>query len=149
MSAPVDFFVPGVPAPQGSKRAVTRGREVVLIEMSKRVKPWRQAVATVASLHPPLPAGSPLHLVVTFRMPRPKAHYGTGRNAAVLKASAPSLVARTPDLDKLLRSTCDGLTESGLIGDDSLIVAVTALKRYADGARTGAHITVGVAVEAP
>ena len=57
MSAPVDFFVPGVPAPQGSKLAVTRGRKVVLIEMSKRVKPWRQAVATVASLHPPLPAG--------------------------------------------------------------------------------------------
>ncbi|WP_312778521.1 hypothetical protein [Corynebacterium variabile] len=39
------FHVPGVPAPQGSKNAYRRGNKVLLVESSKKVKPWRAAVA--------------------------------------------------------------------------------------------------------
>ena len=141
MNPAVHFWVPGVPAPQGSKRAVTRGGKVRLIEMSKRVKPWRQAVSLAASRHVPFPPGVPLSLLVEFRLPRPKAHYGTGRNAAVLKASAPKFVTGTPDADKLLRSSCDGLTDSGVIADDSQLVFVSALKCYADSG-SGAWFTI-------
>lgn len=123
------FFVPGVPAPQGSKTGFIRGGRVVLTESSKKVKPWREAVAKTA-------AGDllegPLHLEVVFVMPRTKA-IGDG--------VAPMMVQR-PDLDKLLRSTCDGLTGSAY-EDDSQVVAITAFKRRADpGEETGARITL-------
>jgi len=41
----VEFTVLGVPAPQGSKRHVGRG---VLVESSKALGPWRDAVAWAA-----------------------------------------------------------------------------------------------------
>lgn len=37
-----------------------------------------------------------------------------------------------PDLDKLERALLDGLTDSGVIWDDALVVSMTASKRYAD-----------------
>ena len=41
----IEFFVEGIPASQGSKRHVGRG---ILIESSKRVKPWRSDVRIAA-----------------------------------------------------------------------------------------------------
>ena len=41
-------FIPGVPAPQGSKTAVLRGRRAVLIEASKATAPWRATVTAWA-----------------------------------------------------------------------------------------------------
>ena len=44
------IFIPvrGVPAPQGSKRHIGNG---ILIENSKKVKPWRQDVRAAAIAH--------------------------------------------------------------------------------------------------
>ena len=44
------FHVAGFPAPQGSKNAYRRGNKVVLVESSKKVKPWRAAVAQAATI---------------------------------------------------------------------------------------------------
>ena len=41
-------FIPGVPAPQGSKTAVMSGRRAVLIEASKATAPWRATVTAHA-----------------------------------------------------------------------------------------------------
>ena len=45
-----EIFIPviGIPAPQGSKRHVGNG---IMIENSKRVKPWRQDVKEAALTH--------------------------------------------------------------------------------------------------
>lgn len=43
----IKFFVAGVPAPQGSK-VLMRGR---MIESSKKLKPWREAVRQAAAEH--------------------------------------------------------------------------------------------------
>ena len=112
------------PAPQGSKRHVGRGR---LLEQSKRVAPWREAVdqaarlAVVASrLEQPL--DGPLSLEVVFTVRKP--------------ASAPKRRVTWPttrdsgDIDKLLRSTFDALTTAGAIADDSRIVEVVARKVF-------------------
>ena len=50
----------------------------------------------------------------------------------------------TPDLDKLLRSTGDALTTSGLIADDARIVAITAEKVETTG-WCGAEVHIGPA----
>ena len=66
----VQFDVVGVPAPQGSKRHVGRG---ILVESSKKVGPWRDAVAWAGreAMAGGDPHDGPLHLLATFRMPMP------------------------------------------------------------------------------
>ena len=147
----LSFHVEGDPAPQGSKRHVGHG---ILIESSKRVKPWRARVEAAARAamqdsatrwkSAPL---APVTLHATFYICRPKSHYGTGRNVGIVKATAPAhpTSRAVGDLDKLLRSTLDALTMAGAIRDDSDVVRVNAQKLWADSARPGASIWLEVA----
>ena len=72
--------------------------------------------------------------------PRPRAHYGTGRNANRLKDSAPLWHDKRPDVDKLARAVLDAITESGTLRDDCQVVALSARKRYGP---PGVAITLG------
>lgn len=117
----------GLPAPQGSKRAfVLKGtNRAVVVESSKSVKPWRQAVEQAVTQAYPF-AGRPdpvlcrgaVFLDVTFTMPRPKS------------AKSGSRPATRPDLDKLLRSTKDALKTAGVYEDDGRVVSLIAAKTY-------------------
>lgn len=128
LSLLLDVIVRGLPAPQGSKRHVGRG---ILVESSKRVKPWRDAVrSTVADAWPHDSFDGPVIVELTFAFPRPAGHYGTGRNAGTLKASAPLRPAGLPDVDKLARSTLDGIVAAGVLRDDARVVDLHARKRY-------------------
>ena len=137
MSGPVEFEVVGSPAAQGSKRHVRNG---VMVEMGKNHKPWRAAVAAAArdiAEHDdvPAPLDGPLQLIVAFRFPMPASRPKAARTAG----SAPKTTA--PDLDKLVRSVGDALTESGLIHDDARICSVHASKLEVVG-WTGAVIRI-------
>lgn len=107
---------------------------------AKTLKPWRATIAAAASdeRHGRTITG-PVRLDAVFVMPRPKHHFGTGRNAGRLKASAPVYCCTRPDLDKLLRALLDGLVDSGLIRDDDQVVEVVARKHYGAPA---AHVEV-------
>lgn len=143
----ISFTVNGDPAPQGSKRYVGNGR---MIEMSKKIKPWRKAVVEAAEAAMLASdewdtATDAVGMEVTFRFRRPANHYGTGRNATTLKDTAPIYVTskNKGDTDKILRSTGDALTDSRVVHDDSLIVAVHAFKVYAASHETpGATISL-------
>lgn len=134
----IRFEVPGVPAPQGNKTAYVRGGRAVLVEgrrgpAREHFQSWRNAVASAALA---ARSGSelivaPVELDVSFYFPRPKSHYGQGRNAAVVKPSAPAVHTSKPDLDKLIRTIGDAIT-GVLLRDDSLICQVTATKLYGD-----------------
>ena len=128
----------GHPAPQGSKRHVGNG---VLIESSAKVKPWRQDVRA-AALEADAHFDGPVALTVGFLLRRPASHFRTGHNAHLLRDSAPAYPGKKPDIDKLLRSTLDGLGESGIWRDDAQVVRVRAEKLYADHEPVGAHITI-------
>ena len=134
----------GLPAGQGSKRHVGNGR---MVESSKRVAPWRSDVmlhSRNAYQGPPL--ACPVSMEITFWLPRPKSHYRTGRFAGELKPNAPVFAPTVPDIDKLCRSTLDGLSmKSGgaILVDDSQVVTITAQKRYVTEAEgCGAYIRV-------
>ena len=129
------------PAPQGSKRHVGGGR---LIEASKRVKPWRNAVALSAQQQMreqkfDLITGA-CSVSVVFRFKRPKSHFTTNGQ---LKANAPEhCIVKRNDIDKCCRSTLDALSET-VFADDCLVVSLNAEKRYCIGAEpAGALITV-------
>lgn len=134
------FRVNAVPAPQGSKKHVGRGR---LIEVSKKVGPWRDAVKAAAKAQMTAESsqtiGEAVEVTIIFYLVRPKAHF-TSRG--VLKPSAPTYVINRPDIDKLVRSTLDALTDAGVFTDDSRVVRLSATKLY--GA-PGAEVTVTLA----
>lgn len=130
--AMIAITVLGVPAPQGSKNVNRHG---ATYEVSKRVKPWREAVKFASlemiRLTPEWEMmDGPLTLFVTFYFNRPQSHYRTGRNAHLLRDAAPERPMGTPDLSKLIRSTEDALTDAGVWKDDSRVVDVHAGKRY-------------------
>lgn len=131
------FAVFGLPAPQGGKTHVGNGR---MVESSKRVKPWRRQVAAAYADHSfGDMLDGPVSVTVDFYLPRPKAHYGTGRNAGALKPSAPAEHLTMP---KLTRAVGDALTRLAW-RDDSQIVAWHAYKHYASADHpVGAQITI-------
>ena len=133
----LNLRVVGVPAPQGSKKHVGRG---IMVEASKKVAPWREAVAAAGQREMEVrglasPLDGPLHLAVTFRLPMPKSRPKRD-HVRGWKWST-----KTPDLDKLLRSTCDALKMGGVIADDARICQISAEKIEA-GSWTGMELTI-------
>jgi Holliday junction resolvase RusA-like endonuclease len=133
MSRDLVVVVRGTPAPQGSKRHVGGGR---MVEQSRNLAPWRAVVTQAAALAKirtpswaPAP-DAPLALNVTFTVARPASHWRTGKHSHLLRPSAPADPIARPDLDKLIRSTMDALTDSGAISDDSRVIYVSAVKAY-------------------
>jgi crossover junction endodeoxyribonuclease RusA len=118
----VIIVVRGTPAPQGSKRHVGGGR---MIEMSKAVGPWREAVRAetqraMGTEGPPFGFDA-VAVEIDFYMPRPK--------------STPKRTlwpAKRPDVDKLARAVLDGLTDGGAWVDDGQVVRLRVEKHYAD-----------------
>lgn len=118
--------VHGHPAPQGSKRHVGHGR---MIEQSKRVTPWREAVkhAALQQIEGPQPPPfttitGPVRVRVQFVFHKPKSAPKRRRTWPITRTSG--------DVDKLLRSTFDAITDAGIWRDDSQVVYVAAEKLY-------------------
>lgn len=138
--AEVVITVYGTPAPQGSKRHVGNG---IMVESSAAVKPWREAVKAAALEMGPIMLRQAVMVEMTFYLRRPKGHYGTGRNALVVKDSAPVAPKGKPDLDKLARATFDALSDAGMWDDDAQVVRAVLVKRYAGATQApGAVIVV-------
>lgn len=117
----LSLFVPGRPAPQGSKRHVGKG---VMVESSKEVKPWRESIrwAVLEWAHGELNAEGPMSVRLVFIMPRP---------ASTPKRRTPPAVKR-PDVDKLVRAVLDALSSAFVWRDDSQVVELYAAKRIAE-----------------
>jgi crossover junction endodeoxyribonuclease RusA len=142
MTAPalcrIEFWVPGIPAPQGSKsfKGFAGNGRAIMAESSKKVKPWRQAVA-VSATQAMRDAGAqpftgPVTVDLAFIMPRPK----TAPKLKVLPAT------KRPDVDKTARACLDALTGVCFV-DDSQVVKLVASKRVAlFGENPGCQITV-------
>ena len=143
----VKFRVHGTPAPQGSKVRTRYGMR----EASLLVGPWREAVVgqVMRDGNHDMNLDGPLYVEAVFWHKRPGKHYGTKNGQPYIKDNAPTWVATTPDHDKCLRSTFDGLTQSGLIVDDSRIVVIYSEQRYSNDHFTGADIIVKQIEETP
>lgn len=131
----INFYVAGVPAPGGSKKAFVNPKtgRAIIVDDAKNNTSWRERVAAEASRVPGIrPLDGPLSLEITFFVLRPRSHIGKrGR-----RPSAPVWPAVRPDITKLVRALEDAL-KSICWHDDAQIVMQTAIKRYSDiaGAR--------------
>lgn len=127
------FFVPGTPAPQGSKRYLgVKGGKGITVESSKRVAPWRADVRAEAQKVFDAPFDGPIAVSLTFVLARPKGHYRTGRHAHLLRDAAPAWPASRPDIDKLARAVLDAV--KGIAWhDDAQVARLTVWKTYDEG----------------
>ena len=132
MSDRVSFICYSRAAPQGSKRHIGGG---VLIESSKRVKPFRSDLQGIAIEATPVDwdLGLEYHLRVDFHFRRPKSHL-TSKGALTKAAPLFPTGRQIGDTDKLIRSVCDALT--GICWyDDSQVVDISAKKRFFSNVR--------------
>ena len=122
--AMLEIVVIGDPGPQGSKSFKgMRGKHAIMVESSKKVKPWREAVkfaAIEAMGGAGLGVPGPVAVEVVFTMRKPK-------SAPKRRRTWPD---RTPDLSKLIRSTEDALTQAGAWEDDARVIQCLASKVF-------------------
>lgn len=134
----VRIVIPGHPAPKGSLKCIggRGGRGHVLIEDNTRTKDWRHTVAMWVRnkwpTHQHADQGQPVGAEITFTLPRPKGHYRTGKNAHLLRDTAPlhPVGHSTGDVDKLLRLALDALQDTDVLPDDCAVVETSARKAY-------------------
>lgn len=123
----ITFAILGVPAPQGSKTAVRRGDRAHVIEGGSTVgrqkhRAWREAVAWQSRrVAPKTPIDGPVKVAISFRMPMPASRPAHARHGGYQWHSV------KPDLDKLIRSTLDGIADGGVIVGDSRVAGIQAV----------------------
>jgi len=149
MTDRVEFTVIGRPEPGGSKKQVPirqagKPTRFAVVDDNKKAKPWQalvRAAAAEAMGDHDLLVG-PLVLEIDFYLARPAGHYGSGRNAGVVKRGAPPYPITRPDTTKLTRALEDALT--GLVWhNDAQVVSQLCQKWYGHPER--ADVTVRIA----
>jgi Holliday junction resolvase RusA-like endonuclease len=179
MSEIITIVVEGKPEPGGSKKALPipnprykptmhkvfrflhnmdTGMPIINVaDANDRAKPWKKKVAQAASeQYSGALLDQPLLVEMTFYVTRPQLHMGTGRNAGLVKNSAPLYPGTRPDALKLARPVEDALT--GIVWtDDGRTCDLVSRKRFADAEHPEgvvirvlphAHETIGAAAEA-
>ncbi len=135
--AALSIVVYGNPEPRGSKTAgIGKGGRRFMRDSNPKSYPWMRDVAQAAGIAmraQPLLRG-PLRVDVDFYLPRPKGHFGTGKNAGKVRPSAPSRPITKPDKGKLERGTLDAL-EGIVYANDSQVVEGDSRKFYGEPVR--------------
>ena len=141
-----EFAVGGRPRTKGSLKVITpRGRRPILTEDHAYSKPWRKAIKVAIQQQIPdvlradhVPIGKPIAVCAWFFFER------LGPSARLLDFPVVNAgVNANGDLDKLLRNLLDAMKDARLIADDSLIVDITAYKRWVDEySNSGIHVKI-------
>jgi Holliday junction resolvase RusA-like endonuclease len=134
----IKLIVLGEPKAQMRHRHAKIGKFIHTYDPSDEKK---QTFAGILQTQAPdKPIDAPIMLELTFYMPRPKAHYGSGKKSEMLKDTAPEWHTSKPDGDNLEKFVTDSL--NGIYyKDDSLICYVIRKKLYSERPRTEILIT--------
>lgn len=146
---PLTFTAWGRPVGQGNHRTTRTGRTY---ETTRGHAGWRTNVTseaegavtaynTTAGRAEPWPKmglDCPVAVGLRFHVPRPRSHYGTGRNHDQLLPSAPRYPITNSagdtakaDIDKQVRAILDALTVARVIYDDARVVKLVVEQVYA------------------
>jgi crossover junction endodeoxyribonuclease RusA len=136
----IELRIHGLPAPQGSKafKGMNNAGRAILRESSKNVGPWREAICWQSrEQYKGEPLEGDLKISIDFWLPRPKSHYRIidGELSNQIKPGKPIYcqAATKGDVDKLLRSTFDGLaakTGGCVAQDDRQFVKLKEIGKY-------------------
>ena len=139
----LEVFVPGVPVAQPRmKGAIIAGK--IRMYTPNTANKWKDSVRRVVEsalqTDPRLDMLTQLQLELSFHLPRAKSHYGTGRNAELLKNSAPDYHTQKPDADNLAKAVMDSLN-GVLYPDDSAVVSLVVEKVWCARGEEGCQVT--------
>lgn len=138
----LEFFIPGVPKPAGSKRALPASggqRFAQIVDANPQAKDWKAVVSWYArrAMMAADPTELPVRVEFQFIRERPKAHRRA--NGEIKEQCRFLWPVSKPDVLKLARGTEDAMT--GIVWqDDSQIVVETLIKRY--GTKPGCMVRV-------
>jgi Holliday junction resolvase RusA-like endonuclease len=130
MSDMFTIWIPGIATPQGSKKSFIINKRAVLVDASIDNRSWRRTVTDAIKNDPEYrQIKGPVNVTLVYNMPQ-------------AKSNTKKHMAQKPDVDKLVRSSFDSMTDSGLIEDDSRVVSLSALKQWATSTGPGIMIAV-------
>lgn len=135
----LNIVVLGNPQAQKRHRSFRTGKGIRSYDPSKDDKSnfIAQLIAQIPRDFKPI-AGM-IQVYITYTLKRPKNHYRTGKNAGMLKDSAPYYHTKKPDLDNLNKLVLDA--GSGILWvDDSLICCLSSRKHYGETPKTEIRI---------
>ena len=122
----IEFTIHSKPKPLKRHRSTRFGK---MYDPSAKDK--KQMWLQIAKYKPKRPLAGNIMLKVIFYMPRPKAHFRTGKFSHLLKENVPDRHSSTPDLDNLVKFFCDTVQgKDRMIVDDSQICMIQAEKVY-------------------
>ncbi|MEI6258527.1 MAG: RusA family crossover junction endodeoxyribonuclease [Deltaproteobacteria bacterium] len=129
----ITLLIPGQPISKNRPRFTRVGKGVrTYSDQSDEEWLWvmvvRQQLKELAVRH----FSGAVAMKIVFWMKRPAGHFGSGKNAGVLKASAPASPVTKPDIDNLLKFLADCLNHCSIWVDDSYIADIDMKKRYAE-----------------
>ena len=136
----IEKFITGTPKAQPRVKAYSRGGRAGVYDPGT-ANEWKNQIKVEMKNHANLMIDAPISVQLQFLMPRPKSHFGTGKNAENLKLSAPYCHTKKPDIDNLAKAVFDALTDMGVWKDDSQIVFTLINKKYSAWA-TGVWIHI-------
>lgn len=120
-----EIRIPGRPVPQGSLRAMKTPKGSIVTPQSHDVLVYRGDIR--AAWGKPQPMTGEVAVIVEFVFTRPKYHFDSkGKIKDEYVGTRPT---GKPDIDKLLRSVLDALTDYAYF-DDSQVDRVSASKHY-------------------
>jgi Holliday junction resolvase RusA-like endonuclease len=125
----IAFTVLGRPQQKGSKRVLSRpGQRARVVDANVRARPWADRVSAAArDVYRAELIRDAVAVELEFFFARPKSHFGSGRNAGTVLASAPRHMIVMPDIDKLARCAVDALT--GVVFKDDAQVCEMRLRK--------------------
>lgn len=144
MNDQIAIHVLGDPMGQPRGRAFVGPGGHARIHEAGTAEAWKSVVAAaVIPCLPGEPWPGPIKVHIHWLFSRPKSHFGTGRNAGKLKASAPVFKSSIPDIDNCEKAILDCLTRLRLWQDDAQVAWGEKLKLYCDpGERPGMLLAV-------
>ena len=126
----LDCWIPGRPRPQGALKTFAVAGKAYGRHTDSTLSHRAHVISTLAEDWDREPLTGAVAVDVVFTFARPKSHYGTGRNADVVKESAPDHHTQAPDSDKLSRLILDGLEMAGVVRNDSQVCRLNIDKQW-------------------
>lgn len=126
-------FAHGEPKAQPRPRAFARGGKARVYDPGT-AEGWKSSIAQAFEPHAGELYAMPVLVEITLYFPRPKGHFGTGKNADKLKPKAPAHHLKKPDADNCAKAILDALSEKSGIGlwkDDTQVIDLIVKKRWA------------------
>ena len=148
----IRFTVPALPIPQPRHQVGTRpGKDGkrhghAFIDTAHPIHVFKAAVKMAAhAAYDGPPLTGPVYCSITATFPRPKKHFGTGRNAGKIKERyADPWMDGNKDWDNIGKAVCDALNRL-IYEDDKQIVIGKVQKKWA---AAGEQPSVGVLISA-